>query len=160
MRPQWLPVPIEASRIRQRRSSQKQARDNRKRSADMKSPYFRSEVTNDYSVYYLRGGFPLWNDLHRWSLLIISHSVVFLHIGKTCPPTLLPTPPTSYFIRINTPDWFQESAWQTMKIQHELEAAVSPSVNQRLQRQQCGSFKARAARRKPLSVTWYDSTAL
>lgn len=40
-------------------------------------------VTNDYSVYYLRGGFPLWNDLHRWSPLIISHSFVFLRIGKT-----------------------------------------------------------------------------
>lgn len=29
------------------------------------------------SVYYVSGGFPLWNDLHRWSRLIISQSVVF-----------------------------------------------------------------------------------
>lgn len=55
------------------------------------------------SVYYVRGGFPRWNDLHRWSRLIISQSVVFPHIGKTCSPL------TSFFTQINIPDSSEES---------------------------------------------------
>lgn len=49
------------------------------------------------SVYYVSRGFPRWNDLHRWSGLIISQAVVFPHIGKTR------SPPTSSFIQINIP---------------------------------------------------------
>lgn len=54
------------------------------------------------SVYYVSGGFPLWNDLHRWSGLSISQAVVFPHIGKTR------SPPTSFFIQINIPDSLEE----------------------------------------------------
>lgn len=93
----------------------------------MKSPYFGSKMTNDYIVYYLSGGFPLWNDLHRWSLLNISRSIVFLHIGKTCLPP--PTPSTSDFVQINI-SRSQESVWQwqSIKIQKELEAAEDAAL--------------------------------
>lgn len=69
------------------------------------------------SVYYVSRGFPRWNDLHRWSGLIISQAVVFPHIGKTR------SPPTSSFIQINIPDSLEESGKENT------EWVVSPSAD-------------------------------
>lgn len=89
-------------------------------STDMKSSYFRSKMTNDYIVYYLSWGFPLWNDLHRWSLLNISHSIVFPHIGKTCLPLQHP---------LNTPNFRLHPDKYIKESRVSAEDTVSPSAD-------------------------------